>query len=253
MLVVDIFSRHTDPYAMNNGEINGLSLAEKLANDYVPCWGCPRTTRSDRGPEFTGEMSKAMYEMLGAAKRVTTSYHPQMNGTIERLNHNICQMLSHLVADHQADWDQKLMHAVAARNNNISRETGLAPNEAHISRYPRLPMAISEGRGVAGQQGLRRDQLDHLTLMRDRQEKAWNLVGRENQLIKARHQTNKGLDKILHRQAEQEAGDRAWVYGSKFATMRGVEAVTRPAEVGGEAMNKRAFVSETSVTFDGPV
>ena len=60
------------------------------------------------------------------------------------------------------------MHAVAAQNNNVSRGTGLAPNEVHIGRYPRLPMTILEGRGVKGHQGLKQDQLGYLELMRDR-------------------------------------------------------------------------------------
>ena len=61
---------------------------------------------------------------------------------VERLNHTLCQMLSYLIADAQKNWDEMLVHAVAAHNNNVSRGTGLAPNEVHIGRYPRLPMTI---------------------------------------------------------------------------------------------------------------
>ena len=60
---------------------------------------------------------------------------------VERLNHTLCQMLSYLIADDQKNWDEMLMHAVAA-HNNVSRGTALAPNEVHIGRYPRLPMTI---------------------------------------------------------------------------------------------------------------
>ena len=65
-----------------------------------------------------------------------------------------------------------LMHAVAAHNNNVSRSTGLAPNEVRIGIYPRLPMTILEGQGVRDQ-GLKQDQLDYLELMRDTQVKAY--------------------------------------------------------------------------------
>ena len=83
---------------------------------------------------------------------------------VERLNNTLCQMLSHLVADNQTNWDELLLHAIAAHNNIVSRGTGLAPNEVHIGPYPRLPMTIQEGRGARGHQGLRRDQLDFLQL-----------------------------------------------------------------------------------------
>ena len=47
--------------------------------------------------------------MLGAVKRFTTSSaHAQANGMVERLNHTLCQMLSHLVADNQIKWDELL-------------------------------------------------------------------------------------------------------------------------------------------------
>ena len=63
----------------------------------------------------------------------------------------------------------------------------LAPNEAHIVRFIRLPVTILEGRGARSHQGLRRDQLDLLQLMRERQNKAYELVKNEDFLIKAKH------------------------------------------------------------------
>ena len=104
--------------------------------------------------------------MLGAVKRFTSSAHAQTNGTVERLNHTLCQMLSHLIGENQTNWDELLLHAIATHNNTVSRGTGLAPNEVHIGRYPRLPITVLEGRSARGHEGLRRDQLDILQLMR---------------------------------------------------------------------------------------
>ena len=126
--------------------------------------------------------------MLGAVKRLTSSAHAQINGMVEWLNHTQCQMLSHLIADNQTNWDELLLHALAAHNNSVSRGTGLAPNEAHIVRHPRLPMTILEGREARGHHGLRRDQLDFLQLMRERQNRAYELVRKEDFFIKAKHQ-----------------------------------------------------------------
>ena len=81
------------------------------------------------------------------------------------------------------------MPVVAAQNNNVSRGTGLAPNNVHMGRYPRLPMTILEGRGIKGHECLKKDQLDCLEPMRDRQVKAYKKV-KEDCLTKARHEAN---------------------------------------------------------------
>ena len=154
--------------------------------------------------------STAVFKTVGAVTKVISSYHPQTNGMVQSLNHTLCQMLSYLIADDQKDWDDMLMHAVAAHNNNVSRSTGLAPNEVHIGRYPRLPMTILEGRGVRGHQGLKQDQLDFLGLMRDMQIKAFELLKEEDRLIKARHAAaNEHLEEIRSRYPKYSAGE--WV------------------------------------------
>ena len=136
--------------------------------------------------------------MLGAVKRFTSSAHAQTNGMVERLNHTLCQMLSHLIADNHTNWDELLLHAIAAHNNSVSRGTGLAPNEVHIGRYPRLPMTILEERGARGHQGLRRDHLYFLKVMRERQNRAYELVRKDNFSIKAKHQAaNEKLNSIF--------------------------------------------------------
>ena len=66
----------------------------------------PHTFLSDRGTEFISQVSRAVYETLGTVKQFTSSYHPQTNGMVKRLNHTLCQMLSYLIADDQKNWDE---------------------------------------------------------------------------------------------------------------------------------------------------
>lgn len=131
------------------------------------------------------------------------------------------------MADDQKNWDYMLTPAVGAHNNNVSRGTGLAPNQVHIGRYTRLPMTILEGRGVSGHQSLKQDQLDYLNLMRDRQIKAYQLVREEDRLIKAKHEeANKALVDKFSSRPKTEAGDWVWVYNDQSAVTGGGQ--TRP-------------------------
>ena len=190
--------------------------------------------------------------MLRAVKRFTSSAHAQTNGMVERLNHTLCQMLSNLIADNQTNWDELLLHAIAAHNNSVSRGTGLAPNEAHIVRYSRLPMTILERRGARGHQGLRQDQLDFLQLMRERQNRAYELVRKEDFLVKAKHHAaNEKLNSIFRQRPNFAAGQWVWVYDDKSTITGGGKHVLKaPAE--GSSRKSFALVSKLAHCGAGP-
>ena len=190
--------------------------------------------------------------MLGAVKRFTSSAHAQTNGMVERLNHTLCQMLSHLIADNQSNWDELLLHTIAAHNNSVSRGTGLAPNEAHIGRHPRLPMTILEGRGARDHRGLRRDQLDFLQLMRERQNRAYELVRKEDLLIKAKHHAaDEKLNSIFRQRPNFAAGQWVWVYDDKSTISGGGKHVLK-APADGSSRKSFALVSKLAHCGAGP-
>lgn len=152
--------------------------------------------------------------MMGAKKRFTSSFHPQTNGCVERLNHTICQMLSHVVSSQQTDWDDYLLQVCYCHNNHVSKATGLAATEIHIGRYPRLPMTILGSHNeIKGVQSTKRDQLDSLQLMKDRQVKAYRLVVESDKLTKEKHRANnEQIDNTITKRPIFEVGNCVWVY-----------------------------------------
>ena len=64
-----------------------------LVNKYIPQWGCLRTILLDNGLQFCCKLSQGLYQLLGARKLATSSYHPNGNGGVERVNHTTTQML----------------------------------------------------------------------------------------------------------------------------------------------------------------
>ena len=155
----------------------------------------------------------------------------QTNGVVKRLNHTLSQLFSYLIADDQKNWDEALLHRIAAHNNNVSRGIGFAPNEVHIGRYPRSPMTILEGSGLKGHQSAKRDQLDYRELTRDRQVRAYRLVREEDPLIKAKHQAaNEKIDAAMNNRMKFVAEDWAWVYDDHSTKTGGGKHVHKPAE-----------------------
>ena len=71
---------------------------------------------------------------------------------------------------------------VQAYNNSVSAATGLAQNDIHLGRMPRLPMTIIDKCVVKGHTGENQGQLLYLDIVRERQQRAFELV-QESHLI----------------------------------------------------------------------
>ena len=103
LLFTDHFSRRADMFPVTAAEFTAEGTANILVNQYIPLWGCPRTILSDNGLQFCFKLSQAVYQLLGVYKLATTSYHPNCNGGVERVNDTMAQMLAMVVTKRQGD------------------------------------------------------------------------------------------------------------------------------------------------------
>ena len=76
-------------------------------------------------------------------------------------------MLAMVVNERPDDWDLHLPHVEFAHKNSVSAATGLAPNEVHLGRLPRLPLTVFDRTGVVGHQSLARDHLAYCDVATD--------------------------------------------------------------------------------------
>ena len=155
-------------FPVTAAEFTAEDIANILVNQYIPLWGCTRTILSDNGLQFCSKLSQAAYQLLGVHKLATSSYHPNCNEGVERVNHTMTQMLAMVVNERQGDWDLCLPHVEFAYNNSVSAATGLAPNEIRMGRLPRLPLTVTDCTGVVGHQSLPRDHIAYCDLATDR-------------------------------------------------------------------------------------
>ena len=71
--------------------------------------GAPvHVTISDQGREFVNRVNAVLFQMTGTEHRISTAYHPQTNGLVERYNQTLQRFLIKLCNDKQNDWDDLL-------------------------------------------------------------------------------------------------------------------------------------------------
>ena len=131
------------------------------------------------------------------------------------MNHTMAQMLAMVVNELQNNWDVQLPHVEFAYNNSVSAATGLAPNEVHMGRVPRLTVTIFERTGVAGHQSLTRDHLAYCDLATDRQQRACDIVREHHALTVSRvERRNSALSDALRAVLKFTVSGWVWVYNT---------------------------------------
>ena len=91
--------------------------AQLLLENLYKRFGLPDKIISDRGPQFASKAFVALLKLLGIKSALSTAYHPQTDGTTERVNQEIEAYLSIYCASHPEEWP-KALHTLEFTHNN---------------------------------------------------------------------------------------------------------------------------------------
>ena len=105
-------------------------------------FGFPQQLMSDQGTEFTGDVIAALCKLLGIEKIRTTPYHPQSNGSAERVHQTLQRMIGKLDPEKHRKWPLHIGSVLIAYNATRSQVTGYSPYFLMYGRRPRLPVDL---------------------------------------------------------------------------------------------------------------
>ena len=103
------------------------TAASFLFREVFARYGYVRYMLTDRGAEFRNEVAGCLAEKLGISPRYTAPYHPQGNGTCERMVGVVAERLAKTVGGRPDTWDAVLPAALMAMRTTTSASTGYAP------------------------------------------------------------------------------------------------------------------------------
>ena len=116
---------------------NASQLAELMFEHVYKLHGLPKNIVSDRDVLFTSTFWKRLHNLIGTKLKMSSAYHPQSDGSTERANRTITQMLRQCIHSNQKDWVAKLPAIEFAVNSARSESTGFAPFFLNSGRMPR--------------------------------------------------------------------------------------------------------------------
>jgi transposase InsO family protein len=82
------------------------SCAAALVDGWISRFGIPQQITSNRGAQFTSSVWSSLLALLGIKSKLTTPYHPQANGAVERFHRRLKDSLRARLAG--SDWPSHL-------------------------------------------------------------------------------------------------------------------------------------------------
>ena len=135
VIIVDRFMKMIRLKATTTN-VSSEGIAKIYRDDIWKLHGIPRKILSDRGPQFASKFMEEFTRALGTKRQLSTAYHPQTDGQMERINQEIGTFLRHYVNYQQDDWTNWLAAAEFQYNNKRHAATGKTPFELNFGRYP---------------------------------------------------------------------------------------------------------------------
>ncbi|GKA28300.1 putative reverse transcriptase domain-containing protein, partial [Tanacetum coccineum] len=106
--------------------------------------GVPISIISNRDSRFTSRFWQSIQEALRTRLDMSTAYHPQTDGQIERAVHNLEDMLKACILDFGGSWDVDLPLVEFSYNNSYHSSVRYASFEALYGRKCRSPIMWAE-------------------------------------------------------------------------------------------------------------
>ncbi|KAI9565174.1 hypothetical protein GHT06_008951 [Daphnia sinensis] len=154
IVAVDYLTKWVELKAMPTGKAD--DVAEFFVNQIFLRHGAPEQIITDRGKCFVAELIQAVVKKLHTNHKTTSSYHPQANGAVERMNHTLAAMLSMYVSTDQRDWDETPQYVCFAYNTARQESTGYSPFFLLYGREPKLPIDLELETDVVSSTGVDR-------------------------------------------------------------------------------------------------
>ena len=138
IVISDYYTRWPEAFALPSTEASRITHI--LIDEILARHGAPRALLSDRGPNFLVSIVKEVCKMMNTWRQLTTPYHPQTDGLVERFNATLAEGLSMYVSSNQKDWDKHMPMVLFAYRVSPNATTGESPFYLLYGREPRLPI-----------------------------------------------------------------------------------------------------------------
>ena len=184
-------------------KIMAEGLAKLFRDNVWKLHRLPESVISDRGPQFVVELMRELNKMLGIETKLSTAYHPETNGQIERTNQELEQYLRMYVNHRQNNWAKWLATVEFAFNNKVHTATKSLLFQVNYGRELKMGFDIrKKGKNEIAEEFARE--------MKKRHEEA------RATLVKSQEEMKRQADRNRKEAEEYRVGDKVLISTKDF-------------------------------------
>lgn len=139
LVAIDYATRYPEAVALR--DIRANTVAEALWEMWTRL-GIPDEVITDQGSQFSGKLMEDVNNFLQIKHRVSTPFHPQSNGLVERFNFCLKSMMKRMSQEQPKKWDTFIPALLFAYREVPQASLGFSPFELLYGRAVKGPMQI---------------------------------------------------------------------------------------------------------------
>uniref|UniRef100_A0A3B1J0P6 Gypsy retrotransposon integrase-like protein 1 n=1 Tax=Astyanax mexicanus TaxID=7994 RepID=A0A3B1J0P6_ASTMX len=142
---------------------------------YFTTFGLPKVVQSDQGTNFLSKLFAQVMATLNITHQVSSPYHPESQGALERFHQSLKSMLRKYCLDTGKEWDEGVPLVLFAVREAVQESLGFSPAQLVFAHSVRGPLKVLKERflnDTAKPQNI----LDYVSTFRERLHKACALA-----------------------------------------------------------------------------
>src|ERR671938_659907 len=138
IVATDYFTKW--PEAKATSEATAKEAVKFIYENIICTHGIPKKITTDRGTHFNNQLMKELTEKFRIKHNLSTPYHPETNGLVERFNKTIGKALAKL-SDQTPEWESNIPPILFAYRTSKHNSTGITPFYLTYGREAELPIS----------------------------------------------------------------------------------------------------------------
>ena len=106
IVAIDHLTKWVEAQAVK--DLGARTVAKFVQEQIIHKHECPQFLKTDNATNFTGRYLPKLNYLMEIRGVLTTPYHPESNGTVERVNATMERILRKLVVDKPSSWNNHL-------------------------------------------------------------------------------------------------------------------------------------------------